>query len=117
MDSLDPYIPSKRLETYHPKVILYKLGVIRRYIEEFKSREGDLLLTVFDNVAERYSYLKHILAPEFSRDKLPSRDPVEYYLERLLEAINDLRNHSFNGYVEVIWSDSTIWLLKGYVVY
>ena len=98
------------MRVYHPRDTLYKLGIIRRLIEEFNVLERNLLLTVFGNVVEKYSYLRRTPAPEFSPSKFPERDPIEYYIEKLREAISDLRNHAFNGCVEVVWSDSTVWL-------
>lgn len=109
-DSLEPYIPSNRLEAYHPRDILHRLGVIRRFIEDFSGPEKNLLLTVFGGVVERYSYLKRTPAPELSRGKLPKEDPVEYFLGEFIRAINDLGSHSFNGVVVTIWADSTMWL-------
>ncbi len=106
----EPYIPSGRLEAYHPKPILYRLGVVRRFIEEFGGLEKNLLLTVFGRVVEKYSYLKRTPAPEMSRRKLPGSVPIKYFLEELSKAISDLESHVFGGSVVLVWGDSTLWL-------
>ncbi len=113
-DQEEVLIPSERLEQYHEKSILIRLGRLRAIIEDAEGEEKPLLLTVFGKIVDEYSLLKRSPAPKFvDREQNLNKmnmDPFERFRSALSQAINDLKEHEFGGLVELIWSDSSIWL-------
>ena len=113
-DREETLIPSKRLERYHEKNILIKLGRLRAIIENTEDEEKPLLLAVFGKIVDEYSLLKRSPAPKFAVKKQNfnkmNTDPFERFRSALSQAVSDLKEHEFRGFVELIWSDSSMWL-------
>ena len=115
VEDLEPFIPSKRLKRYHAPEILITLGRIRAAVELASSDSKPILLTVLGEVAYKFSKLKKSPAPRFKytdrkEDHIATHSILSCFLNKLLEALKDLRMCKMRVPAHLIWADSTVWL-------